>query len=168
MSKSGQNMLQMNDTDKAARVSIELKRLSDLFEGVEENRKDFIRKQLEQLAWLNISIADLQERIDRFGTLVMYDNGGGQSGVKPNPDLKTLIDYQKLANTIVRTLNSVIPIKEAGRPGDSKLFDFFSEDSEIDHEAEMAAYEEKQRRINEEIAAAQRKLDESRKAQLTT
>ena len=103
--------------------------MSDLFNGVEEGRKDFIQRQLEQLAWLNISIIDLQEKIDRFGTLVMYDNGGGQSGVKPNPDLKTLIDYQKLANTIVRTLNSVIPIKETGYSRDA-LTEFLLEMNE--------------------------------------
>lgn len=120
MSKNG-SITQPADANKTERVSIELKRLSDLFEGVKENRKDFIQRQLEQLAWLNISIVDLQEKIDRFGTLVMYDNGGGQSGVKPNPDLKTLIDYQKLANTIVRTLNNIIPIKETGTPGLGKL-----------------------------------------------
>ena len=105
----------------------ELKRLSDLFEGIEENRKDFVQRQLEQLAWLNVSIIELQQRIDRFGTLVTYDNGGGQSGVKPNPDLKTMIEYQKLTNTIVRTLNSVIPIKETGGPG-SKLGQFLLDD----------------------------------------
>ena len=105
-----QETQQPKQKKKARKVTRELKRLSDLFKGVEENQKDFIQRQLEQLAWLNISIIDLQEKIDRFGTLVMYDNGGGQSGVKPNPDLKTLIDYQKLANTIVRTLNCVIPI----------------------------------------------------------
>ena len=132
MSRNG-NITQPADANKTERVSIELKRLSDLFEGVEESRKDFIRRQLEQLAWLNISIADLQERVDRFGTLVMYDNGGGQSGVKPNPDLKTLIDYQKLANTIVRTLNSVIPIKETGIPG-SKLADFLLDDPNTEDE----------------------------------
>ena len=112
--ENGQTMPPASDPKKARKVKRELKRLSDLFKGVEEGRKDFIQRQLEQLAWLNISIIDLQVKIDRFGTLVMYDNGGGQSGVKPNPDLKTLIDYQKLANTIVRTLNSVIPIKETG------------------------------------------------------
>ena len=101
---------------------------------MEENRKDFIQRQLEQLAWLNISIIDLQEKIDRFGTLVMYDNGGGQSGVKPNPDLKTLIDYQKLANTIVRTLNSVIPIKETGYSKDGLREFLLGMNGEEEHE----------------------------------
>lgn len=133
MSKNGQTMPPQTDPAKMDRVSKELKRLADLFVGVEENRKDFIQRQLEQLAWLNISIVDLQERIDRFGTLVMYDNGGGQSGVKPNPDLKTLIDYQKLANTIVRTLNSVIPIKETGISCGDKLKQFlFDVESEYE------------------------------------
>lgn len=119
----------IQDPNKNRRVKKELRRLSDLFDGIEENRKDFVQRQLEQLAWLNISIIELQGRIDRFGTLVQYDNGGGQAGVKANPDLKTLIDYQKLANTIVNTLNKVIPIKEAGGPGE-KLSEFLDDGQE--------------------------------------
>ena len=115
------------DPEKAKRVSTELKRLSSLFKGVEKHRKDFIRRNLEQLAWLNISIIDLQRKIDSDGTQVEYNNGGGQSGMKTNPDLKTLVDYQKLATAIVRTLNSLIPIKEANT-SEKKLMKFLMDD----------------------------------------
>lgn len=118
------------DPGKAAKVEQERARLMKLFAGKYPNKLDFIRDAVQQLAWLNISIMELQGKIDRFGTLVTYDNGGGQSGVKPNPDLKTLIDYQKLANTITRTLNTVIPIKETGTPGGGRLADMFSCDDE--------------------------------------
>ena len=111
------------DPGKAERVNTELRRLEDLFLEVDENKRDFVQRQIEQLAWLNVSILDLQAKIDQFGTLVMYDNGGGQSGIRTNPDLKTLVDYQKLANTIVRTLNSVVPVKEI--TASTKLKEFF-------------------------------------------
>ncbi len=124
MSKNGNTMPPGTDPNKARKIKKELRRLETLFEGIEENRRDFIQRQLEQLAWLNISIIELQGKVDRFGTLVQYDNGGGQSGVSPNPDLKTLIAYQKQATTIVRTLNSIIPIKETGYPSNSKLMQF--------------------------------------------
>ncbi len=114
----------VTDLSKTRKIKKELRRLETLFEGVEENRRDFIQRQLEQLAWLNISIIELQSKVDRFGTLVQYDNGGGQSGVRPNPDLKTLIDYQKQATAIVRTLNTIIPIKETARPQTNSLSQF--------------------------------------------
>ena len=92
-----------------------------IFQEVDENKRDFVQRHIEQLAWFNVSIADLQAKVDQWGTLVMYDNGGGQSGVKPNPDVKTLLDYQKCCNTIVRTLIALVPNKmDSG-----KLTDFF-------------------------------------------
>ena len=99
---------------KEPRIKAELDRLNDLFsssQGIDQNKLDFIQRQIEQLAWYNVSIADLQKKIDHWGTLITYDNGGGQSGVKTNPDLKTLIDYQKAATAIVKTLMPFVPVK---------------------------------------------------------
>ena len=54
-------------------------------------------------------IEDLQKQIDQAGTLISYDNGGGQSGVRVNPDLKTLMEYQKATTAIVKTLIPIVP-----------------------------------------------------------
>ncbi|MBR0266460.1 MAG: hypothetical protein IJQ71_03385 [Clostridia bacterium] len=91
-----------------------MERLEEIFREVDENKRDFVQRQIQQLAWLNVSIADLQLKVDQWGTLVSYDNGGGQSGIKPNPDVKTLLDYQKSCNTIVRTLITLVPDKYSG------------------------------------------------------
>lgn len=133
MSRNGQPAAApiMTDPEKAARVQAELEHLEEIFQGIDENKRDFVQRHIEQLAWYNISIADLQAKVDKFGTLVMYDNGGGQSGVKPNPDVKTLLDYQKTTNTIVRTLISLVPQKKTG----SKL-DIFFDDEETEEEKE--------------------------------
>ena len=96
------------DPAKERRVKKELKHLEEIFREIADNKRDFVQRQIEQLAWYYVSIADLQARVDQFGTLVKYDNGGGQSGVKPNPDVKTLMDYQKACNTIVRTLIALV------------------------------------------------------------
>ena len=97
---------------KEPRVQMELDRLMTLFNGeagTDRNKLDFVQRQIEQLAWYNISIADLQKQIDQAGTLISYDNGGGQSGVRVNPDLKTLMEYQKATTAIVKTLIPIVP-----------------------------------------------------------
>ena len=76
---------------------------------MDENKKQFVQRQIEQLAWYNVSIAELQAAIDEAGTTVSYNNGGGQSGTRTNPDLKTLTDYQKIVISIVRTLMLLVP-----------------------------------------------------------
>ncbi len=95
--------------DKQDAIRHENERLMTLFKSAEQNRLDFIRDQVRQLAWLNVSVSELQESIDRDGTMLGYNNGGGQTGVRVNPDVKTMTDYQKLINSIVRNLLPLVP-----------------------------------------------------------
>ena len=106
---------------KEESIENEVSRLMQLFDGADLNKLDFVREQVKQLAFFNVSIVDLQANLNKWGTLVSYDNGGGQSGVKPNPDVKTIIDYTKQSNSIVRVLLPLVPPNYAG----SKLSDFF-------------------------------------------
>ena len=94
---------------KKKKVQKELDHLAVIFNGIADNKRDFVQRHIEQLAWYYVSIADLQANVDKFGTKVTYDNGGGQSGLKTNPDIKTLLEYQKVYNTIIRTLISLVP-----------------------------------------------------------
>ncbi len=133
MSKNGQPVAVpiMTDPEKTERVQAELEHLEEIFQGIDENKRDFVQRHIEQLAWYNISIADLQAKVDKWGTLISYNNGGNQTGLRSNPDLRTLLDFQKTTNTIVRTLISLVPEKRTG----SKL-DFFFDDEETEEEKE--------------------------------
>ena len=109
--------------DKKSRILEEKCRLLDIFKDIDENMKNFVEKQIINLAWYTVSIEDLQESIDKNGTVVEYNNGGGQSGLKDNPDVKTLIAYQKHVNTIVNQLVSLVPPSQAK----SKLMELMNE-----------------------------------------
>ena len=109
--------------DKKIRISDEERRLLEIFKDIDENMKKFVEKQIINLAWYTISIEDLQQSIDEVGTVVEYNNGGGQSGLKDNPDVKTLIAYQKHVNTIVNQLVSLVPPSQAK----SKLMELMNE-----------------------------------------
>lgn len=93
------------------RITTENKRLLALFAGVDENKLDFVREQIRQLSWYNIRIQELHKAIEETGTKESYQNGREQSGNHANPDLKTLIDLQKLTNAIVKVLLPLVPEK---------------------------------------------------------
>ena len=116
MSKNGQTAAELisKEPEKLPRVKAELDHLTEIFKDIDENKRDFVQRHIEELAWYYVSIADLQAKVDKWGTMIRYDNGGGQIGIKPNPDVKTLLDYQKCCNTIVRTLISLVPAKTSG------------------------------------------------------
>ena len=156
------------DPEKLARVQSELDHLAEIFREIDPNKRDFVQRHIEQLAWYFVSIADLQAKVDQWGTLIQYNNGGGQSGVKPNPDIRTLLDYQKCCNTIVRTLIGIVPDK-ASTNDIAKFREMFEVDPKYEDpeywEQEKLRDEEHQRRINEEIERAvekQRKEREQR------
>lgn len=97
------------DPGKAALVEQERARLMALFDGADENRLDFIRDAVQQLAWLNVSIQELQTDIDEKGHVIPYQNGQTQKGLQANPSCKLLTDFQKLSNTTFRALLPVLP-----------------------------------------------------------
>ena len=105
------------DPGKAALVEQERARLMALFDGADENRLDFIRDAVQQLAWLNVSIQELQTDIDEKGHVIPYQNGQTQKGLQANPSCKLLTDFQKLSNTTFRALLPVLPDK----PKDGRL-----------------------------------------------
>ena len=94
---------------KDRRVREELKRLSALFKKADEAKRAFIQRPVEQMAWLAVSIADLQKDIDENGAVVPYVNGRNQSGLQANPSCRLLIDYQKLYTAASKALLPVLP-----------------------------------------------------------
>lgn len=115
-------ILSLNEPGKAERVERDRARLMELFTGADENKVDFIRDAVQQVAWLGVSIRELQADIDKNGSVLSFDNGGNQKGVQANPSCKLLTDYQKLYNTQFRAL---LPLIQDKLSNNSKLSEFF-------------------------------------------
>lgn len=105
--------MKSNDLDyiieKQELVEEEHKRLENIFSSIEENKRDFVKPMIKELAWLTVSCVELQKVIDVQGTVVEYNNGGGQIGFKDNPNIKTLIAYQKNKIAISKILIDLVP-----------------------------------------------------------
>ena len=99
------------ETQKDKDVQKEKKRLLNIFKGIDENKLDFVMHQIDNLAWLNVSAKELKVKVDKYGTMVKYNNGGGQNGVRDNPDAKTLIAYQKNITAVTKQLLDLVPVK---------------------------------------------------------
>lgn len=148
----------VQDSSKAARVEQERARLMGLFAGADANKLDFIQEQVKQLAWNGITIVELQAEIDEKGPVLPFDNGGNQRGYQANPACKTLKDFQTLYNAQFKALLPVLPEKS------DKVDPFaaFRPLSPEEEAAEEAREEARQKRIRNEIAAAQKKLEAER------
>ena len=144
-------MKRTNSRTKAQRIDAEKSRLLALFDALPQNKKEFAVKLIEQLAWYNVSIAELHQAIDKDGSTVFYDNGGGQSGVRKNPDVDTLVSYQKLVNAICGNLLKLFE----DLPSDfyrDKLQEFIDDANDPQED-----WQERQARIDAELRAAAEK-----------
>ena len=106
---------------KEEEIKKEKKRLRRIFKEIDANKLAFVTHQIDNLAWLNVSTKELKEKVDNDGTTVEYNNGGGQSGVRDNPDVKTLIAYQKNITAMTKQLLDLVPAKSK-----SKLQEFLN------------------------------------------
>lgn len=97
---------------KDERIAAERKRLTKIFKPMGKDKLAAAKASIDQMSYLAVTIQDLQHDIDVMGTLIQYDNGGGQTGVKSNPDTLLLSRYISNYNAIARTLLSQIPAGE--------------------------------------------------------
>ena len=94
---------------KDERIESEKKRLKKIFRPMGKEKLAAAKASIDQMSYLAVTIQDLQHSIDVMGTLIQYDNGGGQTGVKSNPDTLLLSRYISNYNAIARTLLYQIP-----------------------------------------------------------
>ena len=95
--------------EKETLIKKEKNKLKKIFKEIDENKLKFVMTLIDRLAWLNVSVKELEDNIDKNGTTIPYDNGGGQSGIKDNPDVKTLIQYTRNITTITKQLVDLVP-----------------------------------------------------------
>lgn len=95
--------------EKEMLIKKEKNKLKKIFKEIDENKLKFVMTLIDRLAWLNVSVKELEDNIDKNGTTIPYDNGGGQSGIKDNPDVKTLIQYTRNITTITKQLVDLVP-----------------------------------------------------------
>ena len=96
-------------TEKEKAISKEKNKLKKIFKDIDKNKLEFVMTLIDRLAWLNVAVKELETSINEEGTRIRYDNGGGQFGLKDNPDVKTLINYTKNISTITKQLVDLVP-----------------------------------------------------------
>ena len=142
--------VQVTEPGKAERVEQERARLMELFTGADQNKLDFIRDAVQQVAWLGITILELQADVDEKGPVLPYQNGRNQTGYQANPACKLLTDCQKLYNTQFRALLPLVPDKG---DTDNTFLEFNLPDTRTEEE-KQAEYErqmEELRQIKEDL-----------------
>ena len=100
----------VNEIDRAQRM------LRDLG-GLDEATIDLVRPLVIEAAWTEQRLADARRLIGTSDSVVPYDNGGGQEGVRRNPAYD---GYNALAKTYVAYLKQLETMTGAQVSGDDE------------------------------------------------
>lgn len=109
---------------KKERITAEIDRLSVLFDGIDENKKKLVRSMVEEVAFMTVTMQDLQEEIAENGTTDEYKNGANQYGRKQSAAALNFLQFSQKKTAAMKILLDQLPKTEAKRP-DADDFDSF-------------------------------------------
>ena len=110
--------------DKKKRVKKELTKLNKIFAAIPDDRKTVAEGLINRVAFMQIELEDLEKRIQEEGPINVYNNGGGQSGVKPSAAVQTYNNLQKSYTAAVKVLLSELDNGNSKADTKDKLADF--------------------------------------------
>ena len=112
--------MKKKEISKEERISREIERLSNLFSDADENKKEIISTLIQNAGFMRIALEDLQEIINRDGTVERYQNGANQFGIKQSAAVQSYNALVKNYAAVIKTLSGIIP--PVHKPSDAELY----------------------------------------------
>lgn len=94
---------------KQERIKKEINRLKRQFKDIPLDKKNLVMSTLKNVAFMTISMEDLEENIIRDGTTVTYKNGENQYGEKQSPDAQLYLQFSQKHTQAMRILLDCLP-----------------------------------------------------------
>lgn len=91
---------------------MEKKRLMEVFESLDENRKKTVEALIENAAFMRVTLREMQEEISRNGYMTEYQNGENQKGWKKSPAVEIHIAMTRNLAAVIRQLSELAPPAE--------------------------------------------------------
>lgn len=99
----------MAKPSKTALIKRERVRLAEIFRDSDENKLKIADPLIDRAAFLTVSIAELEDQINREGWTEEYQNGSSQKGVKRSAAADAHIALTKNLAAISKQLLDIVP-----------------------------------------------------------
>lgn len=95
---------------------IKIKRLIEKYEKMcstlDENKSKIVKKLYAEAAFMEVTLEELQARINEEGAIIETINGNGFTVLQENPAQKSYNTMIRNYNTIIKTLAEIIPVAD--------------------------------------------------------
>jgi len=105
---------------KQERIKGEVRRLSRIFSKVDKKAKSAVKSLIENAAFMAVTLADLQEDMNRNGVVSEYQNGENQWGTKKSLEVEIYNTMVKNHASIIKQLTDLLPAGDPPPPGGGK------------------------------------------------
>ena len=117
----------MAEPTKEKRIAKELARISVYVEKVDANQRAMIQPLLQNVAFMAITLQDLQAEINNEGATEEYRNGNSQYGMKPSAGLQAYNAMIKNYAAVIKALSQLLPKMDMGGNKLSKFAQLLSD-----------------------------------------
>jgi len=107
---------------KEKRIKKEIAKYNKIFKDLDEDRKKAVQKLIENVAFMAITLEDLQQSINEKGFVEAYQNGNNQHGYKESSAVKVYNSMIKNYNTSIKQLLDQMPEHKPVREDDFDVF----------------------------------------------
>ena len=97
---------------KEKRIKAEYERLKDICKDLPKNKRELADPAIQNLAFMKITLDDLQKEINSNGCSEEYKNGENQFGKKASANIQAYNALVKNYNTISDRIDKMLPPKE--------------------------------------------------------
>lgn len=103
--------MKSTDLSKEQRISAEITKLTRAFSKIEERRKKACRSLIGSVAFMTVTLEDLQRSMNEHGVISEYQNGENQWGTKKSPEVEVYNTMIKNHAALVKQLTDLMPEK---------------------------------------------------------
>ncbi len=102
-------MAKNENLSKEELIKKEIRRINRALSDLDKNKLAIVKPLISAVAFMAISLPELEKTINEEGYTSEYQNGENQFGTKQSDEVKTLIAMQKNLTTAVKTLADIAP-----------------------------------------------------------
>lgn len=96
---------------KESRINEELAKLNELYRELPENKKKLMSALIQNVAFMKVTLEDLQTIINEEGATDSYQNGANQFGRKQSANIQAYNSLIKNYNNAIDKLEKMLPVE---------------------------------------------------------
>lgn len=115
----------LNKLDKEKMIKKEITELKRFFKEIENDKKPFANRLIEQCSFMAVTLRELQETLNEDGAIELFVNGK-QKMLREHPATKTYNAMVKNYNSVIKQLLEMLP---EGKKENDELMEFLRRDN---------------------------------------